>query len=76
MAIYTPSEYSKKFPFGNKFVSAMTIKRRCAKGMLHCGHKARQLPGKSWVIEVPDTIVATLNGFDLVKTLFHHKTQT
>jgi hypothetical protein len=52
--IYTPKEYSQKFPFGNKFVSAMTVKRRCAKGMLHCGHKARKLPGKTggWIIEV------------------------
>jgi hypothetical protein len=62
--IYTTKEYSEKFLFGNKHVSESTIKRRCAKGMLHCGHKARQLPRKTWVIEVPiefDVIEATLN---------------
>lgn len=54
MAIYTPSEYSKLFSFGNKFVSAMTIKRRCLKGMLPSNHIAKKLPGKTggWVIEI------------------------
>jgi hypothetical protein len=53
--IYTPSEYSKVFKFGNKQVSAMTIKRRCIAGMLPCNHKARKIQGGKngiWVIEV------------------------
>ena len=56
--IYSPQEYSEKFLFQGKKVSAMTIKRRCEKGMLPSGHKARKLPGKTggWIIEVPDII--------------------
>jgi len=54
--IYTPNEYSKIFKFGNKKVSARTIKRRCAKNMLPKGHVPRKLPGKRgmWIIEVRD----------------------
>jgi hypothetical protein len=54
--IYTPTEYSKKFLFKGKEVSAKTITRRCEKGMLPSGHFARKLPGETggWVIEVPD----------------------
>jgi hypothetical protein len=52
--ILTPSEYCKQFPFGNKYVSPMTIKRRCRNGMLPHNHIARKLPGKRgvWIIEV------------------------
>lgn len=52
--ILTPQEYSKLFPFGNKMVSPMTIKRRCQRGQLPSNHKARKLPGSRgvWVIEV------------------------
>jgi hypothetical protein len=49
--IYTPREYSKKFLFGNKKVSPMTIKRRCRDGMLPAGHIATK-KSFGWVIEV------------------------
>jgi len=54
--IYSPLEYSEKFRFGGKFVSPMTIKRRCREGLLPAGHIARKLPGKTggWIIEVLD----------------------
>ena len=57
--IYTPLEYSEKFLFQGKKVSAMTIKRRCEKGMLPSEHKARKLPGETggWVIEVADEVI-------------------
>lgn len=52
--ILTALEYSKIYFFENKKVSSMTIKRRCAKGMLPTGHTARKIPGAKgvWVIEV------------------------
>ena len=54
--IYTAKEYSKHFKFCGHFVSAATIKRRCAEKMLPKGHVARKLPGKHgmWLIEVKD----------------------
>ena len=54
--IYSPLEYSKKFLFGGKKVSPMTIKRRCKEGLLPAGHIARKQPGKTgvWIIEVKD----------------------
>jgi hypothetical protein len=57
--IYTPAEYAKKFPIKGKVMSAMTIKRRCEKGMLPSNHLARKLPGEtgSWVIEITDEII-------------------
>jgi hypothetical protein len=56
--IYTPTEYSKLFKFGNKIVSAMTIKRRCKSGRLPMGHRSRKLPGRRgvYVIEVPEKV--------------------
>ena len=64
--IYSPQEYSEKFLFQGKKVSAMTVKRRCEKGMLPSGHHARKLPGKTggWVIQVdepPEIKVTKLN---------------
>jgi len=52
--IYTASQYAKEFLQGKKKVSAMTIKRRCSKGMLPTNHIATRLPGKrgQWIIEV------------------------
>jgi len=53
--VYTLKEYSKVFMFGNKYVSASTIKRRCVNDMLPLGHIARKLPLASkgvWIIEV------------------------
>jgi hypothetical protein len=54
--IYTASEYCKKFLFGNKHVSPMTIRRRCNKEQLPSGHKAIKLPGDTgtWIIEVEE----------------------
>jgi hypothetical protein len=53
--IYTPREYSKKFLFGNKKVSPMTIKRRCRDGMLPAGHIATK-KSFGWVIEVNEKL--------------------
>lgn len=52
--IYTVTQYSKLFQFGNRFVSPMTIKRRCQKGQLPHNHIPVKLPGKTgaWIIEV------------------------
>lgn len=65
--IYSPLEYSEKFLFQGKKVSAMTVKRRCEKGMLPSGHHAKKLPGKTggWIIEVPDEILNEVK--DIVK---------
>lgn len=53
--IYTALEYSKVFLFGNKRVSARTVKRRAEKGQLPSDHEARKLPGKKgWVIRVKE----------------------
>lgn len=54
--IYTPKEYSRKFLFENKKVSARTIIRRAIRGLLPSNHIARKLPGQkgSWVIEVKE----------------------
>ncbi len=57
--IYTILEYSEKFLFQGRKVSAMTIKRRCEKGQLPSGHHAKKLPGKTgdWVIEIADEVL-------------------
>jgi hypothetical protein len=54
----SPLEYSKQFPFNNKKVSAMTVKRRCIKGLLPKNHVARKLQGKTgvWIIEIMDKV--------------------
>jgi hypothetical protein len=56
--ILTPLEYSKRFSFGNKFVSEKTIIRRCIKGMLPRNHVAKKLPGGrgQWVIDIGDEL--------------------
>jgi hypothetical protein len=63
--IYTPDEYRKQFPFNNKQVSAMTIKRRCRDKMLPKNHIARKLPGKRgvWIIEVLDKVPSNNVGY-------------
>jgi hypothetical protein len=51
--IYTLSEYSKAFLFGNKKVSCYTVRRRLLKGMLPSNHKVSK-KGGTYIIEVPD----------------------
>jgi hypothetical protein len=50
--ILTPTQYSQKFLLNKKKVSAMTVKRRCAKNMLPINHKAQKTPGGHWLIVI------------------------
>lgn len=49
--IYTPEEYARKYPFGGKFLSVRSIRRRCRMGQLPKGHIAHKKTG-GWIIEV------------------------
>jgi hypothetical protein len=59
--IYSLQEYAEKFLICGKKVSAMTVRRRCEKGMLPSNHHAKKLPGETgmWIIEVIDEVVET-----------------
>jgi hypothetical protein len=63
--ILTPSQYAKQFPFNNKKVSAMTVKRRCRDKLLPKNHIATQLPGKTgaWIIEILDKVQSNNVGY-------------
>jgi hypothetical protein len=52
--IMTPQEYSEKFLFKGKKVSAKTVTRRCDEGLLPSNHHAQRLPGGDWVIEIDE----------------------
>jgi hypothetical protein len=52
--IITPQEYSEKFLFKGKRVSAKTVTRRCEDNLLPSDHHARKLPGGDWVIEIAE----------------------
>lgn len=51
--IYTPFEYSVKFPWRGKLLSAKTIIRRCENDQLPDGHIGIKKTG-GWIIEVID----------------------
>lgn len=67
--IYSPQEYADKFLICGKKVSAMTVKRRCEKGMLPSGHYAKKFPGKTggWIIEVPDDNIVAIVKTEIPK---------
>jgi len=60
--ILTVLEYAEKFPYKGRVLSAKTIARRCADGLLPSNHHARQLPGNQgqWVIDIPDEAPETI----------------
>ena len=70
--IYTPLEYSKKFPCKGKKVSAKTITRKCEDGLLPSGHKAYRLTA-GWIIEVPDEDVHKTETTTINRTYFGFK---
>ena len=64
--IYTPKEYAKVYPFGGRYLSTWSIKRRCKNGQLPKGHIAHKKTG-GWIIEVLQFSGMT-KGFNIVLT--------